>query len=188
MIVVAIIAAVLAIGGPKLLDAKNEMRRGVRELGILPREIRNNSRLFDMTTRLVIQMDKEKGYSYWVESSPGTLLSLSEEQEEELAKLTAQQREGEARKEKFQPEARIMKKPKKLPRGLAFDRVEYTNRKEPLTEGKAYINFYPQGLADEAAIHLTDHKTLNWTITIEPLTGRAQVYERDIALKELVAE
>lgn len=185
MIVVAIIAAALAIGAPKLLDAKNEMRRTVRELAIVPRAIRDNARLFSQTTRLVIQMDQEKGHAFWVESAAGSALLLTEEQEEELEKLTEIQREGLARKNTFSVEERVMKKPRKLPRGLVFDSVEYATRREPVTSGRAFIHFFPSGLAEEAAIHLTDKKALNWTILIEPLTGRARVFERNVPLKEL---
>jgi general secretion pathway protein H len=185
MIVMAIIAAVLAIGGPRLFDAKNEMRRAVRELAILPRELRDNSRLFGLTTRLVITMDEEKTHTISVESASGSALLLSEEQENELAKLTEMQRADVAQKDSFHPETRILKKPKNLPRGLFISAVEYATRSKAVVNGKAYIHFFPQGLAEEAAIHLTDKKSLNWTIVIEPLTGRAQVFERNVALKEL---
>ena len=80
-----------------------------------------------------------------------------------------------------------MKKPVDLTRGLFFESIEYAERKEAITTGKAYVHFFPSGLAEQVAIHITDKKTLNWTITIHPLTGRAEVYERKVSLKELTS-
>ncbi len=185
MIVIAIIAGVLAIGVPKMFSSSTAMRGAVRKIAVMSRDIRNNSRLYDVTTRLVISLDKQKGYSYAVESSPGVVLMASETKEKELEKLTTLQQEGEKKKTDFSPEARVLKKVVGLPKGMIFEDVEKGGQTEIITEGKAYINFYPQGLAEESAIHLGDGKALHWTIVVNPLTGRADVYEKHVTLKEI---
>lgn len=185
MIVIAILAAVLAIGAPRLFDTKNQKRSAVRKLAVTTRDIRNVARLKNATVRLAINMDDEKGHSYWVESASGNVRLLTEEQEEELSRLTEMQRGESEEKGQFSPETSIVKKPVQLPRGLFFESVEYGTKKEAITGGTTYIHFFSQGLAEETAIHLTDKQSLNWTITIHPLTGRAQVFERKVALKEL---
>lgn len=187
MIVIAIIAGVLAIGAPRMFNTKNQMRSAVRKMAVVTRDIRNVARLKNSTVRLVIRMSEEKGHAYWVESAQGNVRLLSQEQEEELDKLTDLQREEMAEKNKFQPETSIVKNPVTLPRGMFFESVEYASRKDAVTEGTTYIHFFSQGLSEEAAIHLTDKKGLNWTITIHPLTGRAEVYERNVSLKELTS-
>lgn len=187
MIVIAVIAAVLAIGAPRLFSTGTAMRAAVREMGIVPREARNFARLFNITTRLVISMDEEKGHTYWVESGSNNAPLISRDQEEELSRLTRAQREDELTsvKTQFQIEKKITSKPKNLPRGLYFEGVEYPGDGDMIETGTTYIHFFSKGLADAAAIHLTDRKTLNWTITINPLTGRAEVFERKVSLKEL---
>lgn len=185
MIVIAIIAGVLAIGVPKMFSSSTAMRGAIRGLAVMTRDIRNNSRLYGVTTRLAIQIDKEKGMTYAVESSPGVALLTTEEQEKEVARLTSGQRGEEPTGPKFSQEARVQKKPVTLPKGLIFEDVEKSDRKDASVSGTVYINFYPNGLAEEAAIHLGDGKTLHWTITINPLTGRADVFEKRVTLKEL---
>jgi prepilin-type N-terminal cleavage/methylation domain-containing protein len=185
MIVLAIIGGILAVGVPRLFNSTTAMRSTIRKLAIVPREIRNIARLYNMTGRIVINMDDEKGHSFWVETAPGSVTLLSQEQEEELARMTSSQRDDEKPKSQFQAETRVMKKPVSLPRGLFFEGVEYAGKEKGVSGGKAYVHFFPQGRAEEVAIHLTDRKTLNWTVTIQPLTGRAEIYERKASLKEL---
>lgn len=185
MIVIAIIAGVLVIGVPKMFSTSTAMRGAVRKIAVMTRDIRNNSRLFGVTTRLVLTVAKDKVGSYSVESSPGVVLMRTEVQEKELEKLTDTQQAESKTKVEFSPDARVMKRAVSLPRGLLIEDVEKVGRERAITEGKAYINFFPQGLAEEAAIHLGDGKTLHWTIVINPLTGRADVYEKHVSLKEL---
>jgi general secretion pathway protein H len=185
MIVIAIMGGIMAIGVPKMFSSATAMRGAVRKIAVMTRDIRNNSRLYGVTTRLVISIDKEKGYSYSVESSPGVVLMSTELQEKELAKLTDAQAEGSKKKTDFSPETRVQKKVAALPKGMIFEDVEKSGHADATTNGKAYINFFPQGLSEESAIHLGDGKTLHWTIVINPLTGRADVYEKRITLKEV---
>jgi general secretion pathway protein H len=185
MIVIAIITGVLAVGSSKLFSSATDMRGSVRKIAILTREVRNNSRLFNVTTRLVINMPVDKKHSYAVESTPGTATLLSEDQRKDLDRLTTEQRKDEEKKSDFTPEKRILKKPQELPKGMFFESVEIVGRKDPITSGVVYINFFPQGLAQEALIHLTNRKLLNWTIAINPLTGHADVYERKLTMKDI---
>ena len=185
MIVMAVITAVLSFGAPKMFSNASQMRSAIRKLAVLSREIRNVSRLTNSTGRLVIQMDDEKGHTYWIESAPGNAMALSEDAQKNLDSMTSMQREDQGEKEQFTVDTRIVKSPVQLPRGLFFTDVEYGNKREPVTKGKTYVHFFPHGLSEEVAIHVSDKKTLNWTITVHPLTGRADVFERKATLKEL---
>lgn len=185
MIVLAIVVGVLAVGAPRLFSTSNTMRDQVRRLATLTREIRNNARLYNSTTRLAIQMSDEKGFKYWVESAPGVVALLSEEQQDDLNRLTEIQREEGQAKNDFSLEARILKEPVKLPRGMVFDEVEIGSKAKAISGGVAYIHFFPSGLTEESIIHLSDRKTLNWSIALNPLTGRAQIYEKKVTLREL---
>ena len=185
MVVVAIIAAVMAVGAPKLFNTSAAMRSTVRKMAVMTREIRDSARLTGSTKRIVIDMNKEKGYSFWVETAFGNITLLTAEKQKDLERLTKIQRDDEKPKDVFAIDHKITKKPESLPRGMIVESVEIAGHEDPITEGKAYIHFFPQGLVEEAVIHFSDRKTLNWTLSINPLTGRADVFERKISLKEL---
>jgi prepilin-type N-terminal cleavage/methylation domain-containing protein len=188
IVVIAIILGVLAVGAPRLISSSTQSRAEIRKMAVLTREIRTNARLFNLTSRLVLDMNDQSGHSYRVESASGHVTVLSEEMEKELERLTRLQRETEESglsKGKFKLETRLTKKPRRLPKGLYIDEVEFGSRGTAITKGEAFIHFFAQGLAEEAVIHLSDRGTLNWTIAINPLTGRATVYERKVTLKEI---
>ncbi|MCM2280629.1 MAG: type II secretion system GspH family protein [Bdellovibrionaceae bacterium] len=185
MVVMAIIGGILVVLAPRLVDKKSKMKDAVRELTTLTREIHNAARLFNSTYRLVVRMDDKKGHTYTVESTPGNATVLSEEQEEELDKGLSTDQDKAQSKNEFSEDPRVLKKAVQLPSGFYIGEIEYGNRSEPMTEGVAYIHFFPQGLTEEAVIHLTDRKTLNWTIALHPITGRANLFERRVTLREL---
>lgn len=189
MVVLAIIGGILVTIAPRLIDKNSTMKSTVRAFASTTREIHNAARLFNSTYRLVIDMNDEEGHSYWIESAPGNIPLLTEEQEknEKDTLLKADQEEKE-KKRAFSEDARILKRKVTLPRGLYFNEIEYGNRSNSINEGKAYIHFLPQGLVEEAVIHLTDRKTLNWTIAIHPITGLADLFDGKKMLKELRAE
>ena len=183
MVVLAIIGIALGLIGSRIGDKTGSYRSQVRQLATLIRSIRNNARLFNSTCRLEIKIDDEKGHSYDVQCAQGNIALATEDQELEQERLSSQQREK--KKEVWEPNPKILKKPTALPRGLFFAPLEVADRTKTVDKGSSFIYFFPQGLVQEAAIHLTDRKSMNWTIALNPLTGRADVLDRDAPLKEL---
>jgi general secretion pathway protein H len=55
--------------------------------------------------------------------------------------------------------------------------VETEHDEEPVTEGRAYVYFWPGGLTERAAIRLkrSDSADDGLTVFISPLTGRASI-------------
>ncbi len=145
----------------------------------------NNSRLKDVTYRLAIQMDKKKGYAYWVESASGSVKILSVKARKNLSELTSDQRKLQEARNHFTLAKSITKKPVQLPGGLKFLEVEYADGHLHIRRGVAYIHYFPQGLAQEAAIHIGNGKTLNWTLAIRPLTGQVDILPKNTPLSEL---
>ncbi len=188
MVVLAIIGAILVTVAPRLVDRKTTMKSTVRAFASTTREIHNASRLFNSTYRLVISMSAEEGHSYYIESAPGNVPLLTDDQLKDESKLSDEELEEKQKKIGFSADARILKSPVSLPRGLFFEEIEYGNRSYVISEGKAYIHFLPQGLVEEAVIHLTDRKTLNWTIAIHPITGQSDIFDGKKPLKELRTE
>lgn len=187
MITILIMAAVVAIGGTRIINP-NENRRGqVRKIAVQTKELRTSARLQNATFRIVFQMDPEKGHRYWVESASGHALQLSEAQEKELNSLTQIQRD-----EAYKGRSKFTKDPKygkevELTTGLFIEGVEISGRSKEVTSSLAYVHFFPQGLSDEALIKIGDRKNQHWTIKIHPLTGTAEIRNGSLTFKDLAA-
>lgn len=187
MVVVILIAGVVTVGVSQLGGPGREMRKNVRRISSLAKTLHTRAKLLRKTYRLVIFMDKEnESHQYWVESSTGKVKLVNEEKQIELSKLTTLQREGILKDPGFSIDVQITKKPRTLSSPLEFKNVEFAQKNAPITKGKAYIHFFPEGLVEEAAIHLTGGEKLNWTISFHPVTGRTFVVSREAPLKDLL--
>lgn len=62
----------------------------------------------------------------------------------------------------------------KLPKNMKIEEV-ITSTGQDLKSGKAKIHFFPGGFAQMSMIYLADDKGREFTIAIEPLTGRARI-------------
>ena len=54
-----------------------------------------------------------------------------------------------------------------------------------VTEGMAYIHFFPQGLIETAALQIADPKGNVFTLVYNPLTGKADIITEARDLKDL---
>ncbi len=193
MIVVAIIAGLVAIGVPRLANQKGRMRSEVQRISVLSREVFNAARLQNRTFRIVFEMGASSS-KYYVESANGQIALLNEAQQQEFNEKTSMDQEEAAKlnPNRFELDTKYVKKPEALPGDLRVESIEYAGRKEgtvPPSEGdkaiKATIHYFPQGLAEHAVIRFTDGKTLAWTLVINPLTGKASVFDKKLTLKDI---
>lgn len=193
MIVTAIIAATLTIATTYIGNRNNDTKKFMRNITVLSRELHNRAKLQGVVYRLVIDMGKFDGNKkteslYWVEKGNGKMV-LSEKEEE-----NALDREKESDPEKkkdpkgFEIDTSLVKEKSKLPTGLSFEKVEITRLKNPVREGRAFIHYLPQGLTDEAAIHIKGEKGQTWTVAIHPLTGKAELITRTLELKDMQSQ
>lgn len=181
MVTITIIAVVMSIGASQLGRKGTDLRNAVRSLSLAIKQCHHTAKVTQSTLRLVFRLDEKKGHSFSVDSSPGTAALMTDEQ---IKNLDKDRTDAEKANDGFTE----LKKPTLLPKGLFISKIEYTSKTDPVEAGITSIHFFPQGLVEETAIHLTDRKTLNWTIIIRPLTGRADVYDGDLPLKELRAQ
>ena len=56
-------------------------------------------------------------------------------------------------------------------------RVYVPHAPAPIDAGHAAIYYFPQGQTERAVVQLTDAKDRVYSVAIEPLTGRARVYD-----------
>lgn len=66
---------------------------------------------------------------------------------------------------------------RELGAGVQVASVETEHDEEPLTEGRAYVYFWPGGITERAAIRLkrSDNSEDGLTVLLSPLTGRASI-------------
>ncbi len=195
IITVGIMVSLVAFVAPKLGGRNQQIKAVVRKIGVLSRDIRNQSKLQNATYRLVIDMNSqnengpngkaEPKYSYWVEKAAGSVIGDQAEEEEKAKKKAKDDKDAAPPPDSFSVDSRLMKKPEELPAGMKFDRVELASSKDAFTEGRAYIYYLPQGYVEESIIQLSYGDKIKWTVAIRPLTGRADVYQDHFGLKDV---
>jgi general secretion pathway protein H len=146
----------------------------------MTREIRNYARMKRMTCRLAFRLGGDKD-AYWVEGATGNVLAQSEDTKKRIEEMSEEDRPANP----FQKLTNFTKKEKLLPDKIYFGSVETQSQGEPVTKGMAYVYFTPEGLVEKAAIQLTDHQKLTWTLLVNPLTGHTDIVEKAMSLKDL---
>lgn len=185
LIVIAIIAGVAALSIGRFDNTNNQVKTTVRQLALLSKELHAKSRIKNLNYRMVIQMDDERGHGFWVESSSGPVLLSDDANAEELSKEEEDENKEALPPIGFSVDTDILKNSITLPKGLKFESVEIAGLNQKISGGLAFIYYVPQGLTQEAAIHVESDKEKKWTIAIHPLTGDAKILQQYKALKDI---
>lgn len=183
MVVLGILAALVAVGAPRLFKKEGNIKTTARSMIVVVKEIRNRARLFNATYRLAIRMDKDE-QSYWIEKGNGPVLVDPIKLKEEFDNPEKKPEEG-APPPLFQVDKTMLKEPKKLTGKLKFVQVETANMTEPMSSGTAYIHFFPQGMLEASAVQITDGRKNTWTLVFNPLTGQTDIIEKAVSLKSV---
>ena len=188
MIVVAILAALMTVVLPRVGNQNNQLKEVIRRFTVITRELRHRARLENATFRLVIDMKGgwEKGevaHQYWIEKTAKKVVLPGPDDEDEEPE---EDEEGNPiDPDGFAVDGQILKKKMTLPKPLWFESVELASQKDPTESGVAYIHFFPQGLVDEAAVHIRMSETSRWTLAIHPLTGKSEIITEYLELKDI---
>jgi general secretion pathway protein H len=183
MVTIGILAALVAVGAPKLFRKDGNLKTAARGVIVVVKEIRNRARLFNSTYRLAVRLDKGE-QSYWIEKGNGPVLVDPAKLKEQFENRDRKAEEG-APPPLFQMDKTMLKEPKKLPPNLKFSQVETSNMPEPMTEGVAYIHFFPQGMLEPSTIQISDNRNNTWTLVFNPLTGQTDIIEKAVPLKSI---
>jgi len=198
MIVLIIIGMFVTFSARKLVNRSTEMKASIRRFSTMTKKLRNRALLDNQTYRLVFDLpaDQKKQQSYWVEGTTKSALLLTEDDREELEDDLEEVETADG-KEKIKPDpqgfvqdSRVLKNaPATLPDGLFFESIELDGDPiEKVREGRVYIYFFPQGYVQGSAIHITNRDSLNWTLVIQGLTGRLDIYPRYRSLEDFKVE
>lgn len=180
LVVLAVIAVVASAAVPAVESITGaNARKSAGELAGAMRYLFDVAELRHASCRLAVDLD---GRAWWAECAPGRV-GLSRDaardaSEKDLAERFPDEKDDEMRrllaKTRFGAfEDRLVKK-RELPGRAAFGKVLLEGRREPLTEGLAYVNFFPGGRAQKAVVPVVDGDNL-YSIVLEPMTGVARV-------------
>ncbi|MBC7742360.1 MAG: prepilin-type N-terminal cleavage/methylation domain-containing protein [Bdellovibrionaceae bacterium] len=184
-IVLVIIGAVIAIAAPRLFDKKSETRKVFREFILAGKDLRSKAKLYGTTYRLAFQLDAGQ-QNWWVEKSTRvTLIDKKKFENERNQSKETFLKEEPKKPSDFQPDTTIFKKKQVLPKGYSFKHIESGTQEVVLTEGVAYIHFFPQGLIETSAIQIEEPKKNIWTLVYNPITGHSDIIPEPKLLKDL---
>ena len=178
LIVLAIFAGIVGFGVPALFKKGDNIRKVARQMTALTKEVRSRAKLKNSTYRLVFDMTGDT-HHYWVEYMQGS--------KPIPANIYDEKKKGDEdeSKTRFQKDTSIVKEERALPKGLFFGSVETINTKNPITDGLAYVHYFPEGFVEAAVIQVTNRDALTWSFVISPLTGQSEVIESAKSLKDL---
>lgn len=179
MVVLGILGALIGLGLPRLNRNQNNIKKVMRELGVLGKEIRTQSRLKNMTHRLVFRLGKDD--AYWVEYASGPVPAKSLQN----TNMSAEELKEATENSPFKKAEKFFKDEKKLPVGMLVKSVESLTNPEPITQGYAYVYFTPEGLVEKSVIQIGNKDTLTWSLIYNPLTGHADIVEKAVSLKDV---
>lgn len=194
MVVTAIIAGAIAMSMPYITNRNSQTKTFLRKMTVASRELHTRAKLTGSAYRMVIEIpevvdvNKPPEQKIWIERANGKV--VLNEKEEEMAKEREEERDEAKKKDPrgFERDEVMTKKLPELPSGIRIEKVELTRMKNPVNGGKAFIHYLPQGLVDEAAIHIKGSGNQAWTIAIHPLTGRAELISKPVSLKDIKSQ
>ncbi|RME15956.1 MAG: type II secretion system protein [Bdellovibrio sp.] len=185
LIVIGLIALLFAsVSLPTKKNYNRKIKTELRKMAVMSRYIHELAKLHHLTYRLVIDLrtgkDSTEPHQYWVEKTSKTVF-FKKASNEKKKKKSSRDPDG------FEKDPHVMKHPRELPSGLYFESVELASSEKPIKEGIAYIYYLPEGLAQEAVVHIKHKKydELNWSLAVLPLTGKGKLIPKNISLKEL---
>jgi hypothetical protein len=185
MVVLLIIAVVIGMTIPRLgKSLGSQMKTITRKIVVLDKELHHFARLRNKTYRLVLDFgnkDNKKAPKIYVESASTRQLLAPPEATPTPRPFGS----DKAPPPVFTSDKEFLKKPIELPGGVIFEDVESSAYPKPVTEGQAFVHFFPEGLVQETIIHLTDGKDMHWSLVINPLTADTEVLTTYKKLKDI---
>lgn len=189
VVVIAIIGTVMALAIPMLSNKRQQTSQIFRTITVKFKEVRNRAKLYNSTYRFAFRLT-ENDQAYWVEKSSNITLidkkALEEIREKEKSQFRADdKKDEEAPPPAFEADTAFLKKELTLPKGYRFKQIESGSLDQIITDGTAYIHFFPQGNIEPSAIQIEDPKKNIWTLVFNTITGQADIISEAKTLKDL---
>lgn len=151
------------------------------------------------SVRIVFDLDQDR--LFLEESASRMLRDDSVEEDPAAGAQAATDVEAEAQKEaerildgpsaprpEFRPSPALPAEGRELGPGIEFRQVQTQHDDEPVTEGRAYLYFWPGGETERASIQIrrqgTSDEEQTLTVSVSALTGRARIQHGRVDLPE----
>ena len=171
MVVLGIITTSIGLAVSSIKKQENQIKKTLRQLIALNRQLHSYARLKRNVYRLAFTLD-ETNSTWWVEKK-----TPESETTEEIQNANPPP--------DFVIDPDFVKEPQKLPQGLSFSSVEFrTGENKLVSEGQAYIHYFPSGQFDQALLKLKseDH---SWSLFIDRFLGEARIFSGEKTLEDL---
>lgn len=181
MVTITVIALLAGIAAPGLSRVfKVSLKSTTRKIVGAVKYTFDQATLNHKTHRLVFDLDEGR---YWVErlESKNDTLASTDLKSFEAPKPPGprgNEKEEPSPGPKFAPVNESSAKPQDIPTGVRIKGIASPTSTRDISEGKAFIHFFPHGFAEPAAIYLTngDDESVAYTLVIQPLTGKVTTY------------
>jgi general secretion pathway protein H len=183
MIAVAVLAVLAAAVVPAVSSLSGaDARKAAGELSGSLRYLFDTAALRHATCRMVLDLDAR---TYGAECAP-KLVGVARPDakdakpldEEELKRRFPDEEDADRRRllagTRFGAFTDSLLRKRELPGRTALKEVRVEGRREPVTEGQAYVHFFPGGQGERAFIEVVDGAAV-YTVVVEPFTGRTRV-------------
>lgn len=171
LVSIGLMALIMGVFVPSFVSAfRASPESEGRKLSGLFSNARDRALLTGKLVRLKIDLDKQ---TLNFEEAPGEYLvpkeperPPSEREREELDKKEAST---------FTQSTELLSKTMEMPRGLKLIQVRSPRYKKPMTEGIAFVFFFPNGNTDGATVFLETDEKVHSAITVHPITGLSKI-------------
>jgi prepilin-type N-terminal cleavage/methylation domain-containing protein len=182
LVVLGLLAALAAFAIPRLNFKQGNLKTAMRQLSVLSRQTRHLARIKQSTYRIVLDLDSTPP-KYWVEYTSQPFYPTHLDHRNQNGNP-----EDQESTINFTRDEQLLKSEKTLPPGIRISAVETQSSHDPYVSGFAYIYYWPTGLVDAAIIRLVDQNNKSLSIVIQPLTGRAEFFEQEIKITDILVE
>ncbi len=193
LIALVLIVGILAMGTTYVKRKDSSIRKTFRQFIALNRQLDSLARLRRETYRLVINMNEDTNYNmanedkedkqntWWVEKK--LTKNLMPDDEEDSTNKMGNAKHLNITSDGFIRDKDFFEKPQPLPEKLTFESLESLRKKSPITQGKAYVYYFPEGQFDIALLKIKG-KRVYWSLFIDRLKGELTVFNEKKNLKD----
>lgn len=186
MIGLAVIVMATTLVIPTLRDKSREQKQTLRRVVLGVENTMNKARLFNKTYRFVFNLtgpDSKEPDSFWVEKASQRVPFGESFNEVKPEGVEGSDENKQKKPSIFSLDPKVFKKPQTL-KDLKILQLEIDGFDRPITQGRAYIYFLPEGIAQEAVVQFQLNKETTWSVVVRSLAGRAHVLGKPMTLKE----
>lgn len=184
LVVVGLIALISVIALPSIGSfTRASMDSAARDIASVMKESYNSTVVTGRVYRIVYDI---KAGQFWAEGGPPSLvLETKESKEKEAKRKRAASKDEKPPSNPFTMDRTITRNKLSLPRGVEFEDVITQESNDPIVEGEAATHLFPHGLIEQTIIHLQDSSNHHYSLVIQPVLGKTDVYQRYVTRKEI---